>query len=205
MHPEQIKGGISADFLTDLSGGKAYAFRMLYDAYKNNIFNSAMIYLQDEQEATEITQRVFIRLWEKHHLLINVEQLQDYLFTITKNLVFDHLKQLGRQAEILAQYRRHINNVSDNNAEESINERDIMNLWLNIVSRLPAQQQRVYVMVEQQGINLDGVSVKLSLTKATVKKHLELARGFVRSELKRSLEHHPGFSILKQSFLQMFF
>lgn len=205
MYPEHNRDFIDADFLTSLSGGDEHAFRRLYNAYKNNIFNSAMIYLQDEQEATEITQRVFIRLWEKRRLLINVERLQDYLFRITKNVVFDHLKQLGRQAEILAQYRRHINNTSDSNTEESINERNIMNLWLNIVSRLPAQQRRVYTMVEQQGINLDEVSAKLSLTKSTVKKHMELARSFVRSELKRSLEHNRGFSMLNQSFLQIFF
>lgn len=205
MYPEYNKDFINTDFLTDLSAGNERAFRRLYDAYKYNIFRSAMIYLQDEQEAREITQRVFVRLWEKRHLLINVEQLQDYLFGITKNIVFDHLKQLGRQVEILAQYRRHINNTSDNNAEESINEKSIMNLWLNIVARLPAQQRRVYTMVEQQGINLDEVSAKLSLTKATVKKHMELARSFVRAELKRSLEHLPGFSVLNQSFLQIFF
>lgn len=205
MYSEHNKDLIDAVFLTDLSGGNERAFRMLYNAYKNNIFDSAMIYLQDEQEATEITQRVFIRLWEKRRLLINVERLQDYLFRITKNVVFDHLKQLGRQAEILAQYRRHINNTSDNNTEESINERNIMRLWLSVVGRLPAQQQRVYTMVELQGINLDEVSAKLSLTKSTVKKHIELARSFVRSELKRSLEHHRGFSMLNQSFLQIFF
>lgn len=205
MYPEHNRDFINADFLTDLSGGNTYAFRMFYDAYKNNVFNSAMIYLHDEQEATEITQRVFIRLWEKRHLLISVEQLQDYLFTITKNIVFDHLKQLGRQAEILAQYRKCINNTRDNNADESINEKDIMDLWLNIVQKLPAQQKRVYTMIEQQGGNLDEISAKLSLTKATVKKHLELARNFVRSELRRSLEHRPGFSVFNQSFLQIFF
>ncbi len=195
---------IHSDLLADVSGGKEGAFRTLYDTCKNNVFNTAMLYLQDEQEATEITQRVFIRLWEKRHLLVNVEKLQDYIFIITKNLVFDHLRQLGRQADLLLQYRRQITDAEDNNAEEGLHEKNIMKLWLGIVGRLPAQQQQVYTMVEQQGVKLDDASVKLSLTKATIKKHLELARRFVRSELKRALQETSGSSGPYTCFLQIF-
>lgn len=190
--------------LSDVSGGKEGAFRGLYDACKNHVFNAAMLYLQDEQEATEITQRVFIRLWEKRHLLASVEKLQDYIFTITKNLVFDHLKQLGRQADLLVRYRRRITDAADDNAEESLHEKNIMNLWLDIVSRLPPQQQQVYILVEQQGIPIGEAAAKLSLTKATVKKHLELSRRFVRAALKRALQESPGSPGLSPGFLQIF-
>lgn len=208
MNPLSTKENVDDDFLTGLSKGDVTAFRALYDAYKNNVFNAVMAYLQDEQEATEITQQVFVRLWEKRHLLVEVEKLQDYIFTITKNLVFDHLKQLGRQADLLVRYRKRIaDNTYDNNAEENINERNIMNLWLNIVRQLPAQQQQVYAMVEQRGLSLDEASAKLSIEKATVKKHLELARRFVRSALKKALLEQPGptpLIKLNQSFLQIF-
>ncbi len=201
MQEDQNKDHSSGEFLTGLSGGREESFRVLYDTYKNGVFSSAMTFLKDEQEATEITQRVFIRLWEKRHLLTNVEQLQDYLFTVTRNLVFDHLRQLGRQAEILAQYRRQMTRATDNSAEECVDEKNILNLWLGIVRQLPSQQQRVYVMIEQQGITLDEAADRLSLNKNTIKKHLELARRFVRSALKHSLQ---GQSVTNLRFLQIF-
>lgn len=204
MQREQTDNIFSVDFLADLSRGKEGTFRVLYDAYKHLVFKSAHLYLQDEQEATEITQRVFIRLWEKRHLLVNVDKLQDYIFTITKNLVFDHLKHLGRQTSLMLQYRQQATNTTDHTAENLVTEKNIAALWLNIVNRLPTQQQQVYIMVEQQGLNLEEASAKLSLAKATVKKHLELARRYVRSELKSSLQDSSGSSIIYSCFLQIF-
>ncbi|MBX2922790.1 MAG: sigma-70 family RNA polymerase sigma factor [Chitinophagaceae bacterium] len=205
MNAVSTKVNIDEGFLAALSKGNVTAFRAFYDACKNNIFNTVMVYLQDEQEATEITQQVFVRLWEKRSLLVEVEKWQDYIFTITKNLVFDHLKQLGRQAELLVRYRKQIINSADNNAEETVNEKSIMQLWLSIVHKLPAQQQQVYTMVEQRGLSLDEASGKLSIEKATVKKHLELARRFVRAALKKALLEQPVSSGINQSFLQIFF
>lgn len=181
--PEPGKYAMTNDqaLLLSLAKGEEQAFKELYDHYKGRVFNLAMLYVGRE-DAIEITQQVFISLWDSRALLVNVHSLRDYILTTTRNNVFRYLKQVGRQSRLLLEAMSG-QQVEVATPEQHFHEKKLLKVWNGIIHDLPAQQRQVYQMIELQGISLDDAAEQLQLSKSTVKKHLELARRQVRKEI----------------------
>lgn len=72
--------------------GMLPAFEQLFHANWNPLCRYAFSYLRSTDDAEEIVQRVFARIWE-HHLDWSIRgSLQDYLYLATRNASFDHLR-----------------------------------------------------------------------------------------------------------------
>ncbi|WEK35623.1 MAG: sigma-70 family RNA polymerase sigma factor [Candidatus Pseudobacter hemicellulosilyticus] len=185
--PEPGKYAMSNDqqFLYLLAEGDEQAFRELYDQYKSRVFQLALGYLPHE-DAVEVTQQVFIHLWDGRARLSDVNSLTDYILISTRNQVFRHIKRIGRQAKLLLEAADGAVSASVT-PEQVLGEKKLLKTWEAVIRRLPPQQQQVYQLVELEGLSLDEVTQQLQLARATVKKHLELARKQVRQELKRRL------------------
>lgn len=150
-----------------------------------------MRYTGDPEEAKEVLQQVFIKLWEGRAVMAEVASLKDYLFIATRNGVFNYFNQLTRQARLKDQ----LSNLQEASGEADIIEaeqKELNHWWLKAIDRLPVQQKQVYQYIEWENWTLDQVSEKLQLSKATVKKHLELGRRSVRNYLQTVLPSYRG-------------
>ena len=56
-----------------VSEGSEPAFRQLFDGYKNRIFGYVLAIIHSHTQAEEITQELFIKLWQSRELLARVE------------------------------------------------------------------------------------------------------------------------------------
>lgn len=175
------------ELLYRLSKGSEQAFNQIYNCYSGTIFNTLMTYVQDPEEAKEILQQIFIKIWERRAVMAQVTNLNEYLFITTRNSVYNYFNRLSRQATLRLGFIDHQHTISVADPGQEIGEKEFFHMWLEAVSQLPPQQRQVYQWIEQQDWTLDQASVELKLSKATVKKHLELGRRSVRSFLKSRL------------------
>lgn len=180
-----------SELLLRLSRGDEQAFNQLYEFYSATVHNTIMRYTGDPEEAKEVLQQVFIKLWEGRAGLAEVASLKDYLFIATRNGVFNYFNQLARQARLKNQFSS-LQEVSDDAGIIEAEQKELTQWWLKAIDRLPAQQKQVYQYIERENLTLDQVSEKLQLSKATVKKHLELGRRSVRNYLQVVLPSHWG-------------
>lgn len=65
----------------------------LYDAYSRVVYSIVYRVLQNRGEAEEVVQDVFLRVWNRSHLLDNSRgAIRPWLLTIARNLAIDHLR-----------------------------------------------------------------------------------------------------------------
>jgi RNA polymerase sigma-70 factor (ECF subfamily) len=129
--------------LSLLSEGSEYAFTQIFDRYKDCIYSVAYKILKSHLMAEEIVQDVFMKIWIKRSELSDINRLDAYLFIVARNLTFDRLKRLAYETS--AKTHLFENEKTDDDADHRIRRHQCERILGEAISRLPAQQKRVYL------------------------------------------------------------
>ena len=79
---------VNEDLLKRLKAGEEKAFEDLYWTYSPQVYNFINSLLFDKSLAEDLTQNVFLKIWEKHEQIELELGITAYLFTIARHLVF---------------------------------------------------------------------------------------------------------------------
>ena len=78
--------------LNQIADGDVKALGILYVLYAARIRNFAYSLLQNSSEAEDITQDLFLKIWNSRENLRNVDSLKSYLFSMTHHSVLNFIK-----------------------------------------------------------------------------------------------------------------
>ncbi|HWK04678.1 MAG TPA: sigma-70 family RNA polymerase sigma factor [Puia sp.] len=174
------------ELLRRLAEGDEVAFSQIYHAHNTGVFSSAMTYLKDLHLAQDITQQVFIKVWETRARLPEVDNAGGYIAVITRNLVYDHFRRRTMELRKHRQFAE-TQGVATQDPVPKAEERDYAGLLQDAIQHLSPQQKRVYLCIHDQQMTYEEVAQTMNISRFTVKKHLELARRFVRSYIQQRL------------------
>ncbi|QHL87907.1 sigma-70 family RNA polymerase sigma factor [Nibribacter ruber] len=145
---------------------------------KQKLYRLALFLLQNKEEAEDILQDVFLKLWTNKHKLHAYASIEAFAMTVTKNLCLDKLKA-----------RKHKNMVviedlelgaHDANPHQRYELADQVNKVQELVQLLPEQQRLIlhlrdvegyeYQEIEQvTGIQVNAIRVALSRARKSVR------------------------------------
>ncbi|MEM0577165.1 RNA polymerase sigma factor [Flavobacterium polysaccharolyticum] len=167
--------------LYELSQGSELAFTELYNTYKNNIYATALKITKSKDLSEEVVQDVFLKIWQNHKKLADIENIENYLFIISRNHIFDMLKKIARENNITAgvEYK----NTFANDTDTAIKDNQYNTILNQIIEQLPPQQQKIYKMAKWEGLSHQQIGEDLGISPETVKKHMAQALKFVRNKI----------------------
>src|ERR1700754_375057 len=82
------------ELLLQIAQGDRNAFKVLYTAYFPHVQQYVSLFESGRESLDELTQDVFVRIWEKRARLAGVESFKGYVFLITRNVVFNFIRAL---------------------------------------------------------------------------------------------------------------
>jgi RNA polymerase sigma-70 factor (ECF subfamily) len=85
------------DVIARVSRGESEAFAVLVDAYAKPIFNLAFRMTGSRQDAEDLAQETFLRAFEQLHRYDTQRSFYTWLYTISLNLIRNHLIKTGRR------------------------------------------------------------------------------------------------------------
>ena len=91
MHPEE------QEFIERLKAGNSDAFKTLVDTFKNKVYHSALGILQNEEDAQDTTQEVFIAIHSSIKNFKGDSSLSTWIYRITMTRSLDLLRKHKRQ------------------------------------------------------------------------------------------------------------
>ena len=180
--------------LNHLKEGSEEAFTQIFDHYQGKIYGVALQFLRSPALAEEIVQDVFLKLWLKRTELPVIRRLDDYLFIMARNLVFDRLKKASYEADALTEFAKDASNIDD--AEYLVRQHQCQQLLQEIIERLPPQQRQVYQMARTGGLSHQKIAEKMQLSRLTIKSHMASALQSIRKYLNTHLPHILLFPIV---------
>lgn len=169
--------------INELKRGNRLAFSQLYRMHYPKIYAFLRTLLRDEYLAEEISQDVFFRLWvNRESLDESVQSLEPYLFTLARNTV----NNFHKKKSVEENYLNSLEEESDNPIENSIYYKELLTLINSAIDQMPAQQQKIFRLSREQGLQNAEIAEKLHLSKRTVEKHISNSLEDLRSVITKN-------------------
>jgi len=184
--------------LLQVAQGDRDAFRGLYTAYFPHVQQYVSLFEPTGTSLDELTQDVFVRIWEKRARLSEVESFKNYLFLVTRNVVFNFIRALKVRQKV--QELNESTDVVSNELEHELLFRQYYRIAIEAMDKLPPGRRKVLKMSIDDGLTLDEIALQLNITRAGVKKQLYAATAFVRQYLQENGE----ITLLLFVFLSLF-
>jgi RNA polymerase sigma-70 factor (family 1) len=180
-----------SELLAAIAKGSEQAFARLFDLHKNNIYAHALHFTQSAFIAEEITQDVFLTCWLKKESLAEINNLQAWLFTLTKNACFNQLKKLAREHRLKSSIASSGEQV-DENVDSYMAAKEQQHLLQQAMDHLSAQQKLVFAMNRNEGLKNAEIAAQLNISPNTVKTHMVSAirsiRLFFKAHAERAIQ-----------------
>lgn len=168
-----------------IAGGDADAFKELFNRYRGKVYASAYKWTQSHLAAEEMTQEVFLKIWEKKHLLINVTDPEKYIYRIIYNQTKDYFRASLSRQRILEQVEERQTGYS-NHTLELLEARESEQLLLQALQCLSPQKRDIYILARQGGKSHQEIAVQMNLSIHTVKSHLYDSIHFIRAYFRNA-------------------
>jgi RNA polymerase sigma-70 factor (ECF subfamily) len=172
--------------LKEIAKGDRNAFGYLFILYypKVKFFITSLI--KNPEDAEDISQEIFLKLWINRNLLPEIQHFSSYLFRMSKNAVFDYFKDNKRTEEFLPEDDSSLYLFPDKAIlEDMIEVRDLEFIIDAYVRTMPAQQKNVFILSRKMGIKNEEIANKLNISKRTVEKHISNALKELRQYLSQ--------------------
>ena len=170
-----------------LKSGDMAAFDAIYNQYCHKLHRFVYLYLKQEEDAEEIVQEVFIRIWESRAKIDVYSSFESFLFTIAYNATMSLLRK--RMSETKS--REYLKSLQQaENADEIINEiqfNELNQKVQELLGRLTPRQKEIYLLNRETGLSHEEIAQKLNISTSTVNNHLVTVIKFLKSNIDNSL------------------
>lgn len=154
-----------------MSEGDEPSFEALYREYSDPLYHFTLKFVKSPELADDLTQEVFIHLWEIREQMTKVENLRSYLFTMCRNHIFNFLKRASRETAAIGLMIRHYHPVQDMADDKLISE-DYRHFIRDVLESLPIQTREIFRLCREENKSYDEVAALLGISRNAVKKHI---------------------------------
>jgi len=158
------------------------AFAVYYNQYHKSIYSTLKGLCKDEALAQDLTQAVFLKLWDRRAILKDEEHLIKYLFFTTRVTFLMHERERKKADAAESELRRSAVLADDSAHLFAVTEEGYSNLQ-NALTKLSPQQKEVVDLLVFRGLDVKTVAKKMKLAPQTVRNHKAQAILFLRKEL----------------------
>lgn len=189
----------NSDLVFNLKNGCKNAFEKIYYLHHKKVYGFCIKYGLNQLDAEEITQEVFVKLWENRVKIDPEKNLNNYILTISKNVIIDGIKKnIKSQAtkEYQMNFLKPVNNV-----ELHMDYSELQETLKDTLTRLPERRREIFEMSRMKGLSNKEIAKTLGITVKTVENQLTLALHEFRSAFGNS---KVGYTVTFLSMIQLF-
>lgn len=196
MHIEKIHN--APTLLLQIAEGDEKALAGLVRLYWKNIYAHALSWMKSAEEAEELTQDIFLKVWHSRGQISKVDNFENWLFIISRNTIVSAVRKKLSQPNFLREQEMEENALRPDHLLEN---RQHYQVLLTGISLLPAKRQQVFRMSRLEGLTHEQIAEQLGIHKDTVAQYIVKAVIF----LKSYLQEHIGNSLLVTILLAGFY
>lgn len=163
--------------------GDQEAFRLIFQQHYKALCYFASSIIQDRQEAEDLVQETFSRLWNKRGDFSSAASIKAFLYIATRNACLNFLKQKERQSSREKEFSYLLQEPLSDDFDPILAETEIIQELYAEIENLPKQCQRVFKMSYLQGMKNEEIATALGISYNTVRTQKLRALKLIRSSL----------------------
>ena len=169
-----------------IQSGDDSAFDELIGRYKRPVVNFIFRMLGSADDADDVAQEVFVRVYQKMDTYRPATKFSTWLFALARNAAIDRLRWRRRHPTESIDPELPLPAATDTAAE--IGAREIGALIAAAVAKLPEDQRTVLVLSEYQGMSHAEIAAVMRCSEKSVESRLYRAKQTLRTGLRPLLE-----------------
>lgn len=173
--------------LERISAGNQDAFAQLVRQYTRVVYAYLLYWLKNAQMAEELTQDVFMRLWDKRDKLTQVKNFGGYFYITTRNIAMTVLEKRLVQEE--ATDTDTLNSLLSHylpTTPHLLEIKELSKMLDQAIGALPPRRKEVFLLSRMEGMTYEAIAVKLQISRSAVRQHIVEALVFLRHYLKEN-------------------
>lgn len=170
-----------------LKKGDMAAFDAIYDIYCHKLHHFVFMYLKQEEDAEEIVQEVFLKIWDSRAKIDVYTSFESFLFTIAYNETISLLRKRVSERKS-KDYLKSLQQIDT--ADQIIDEiqyNDLKHRIETLLNQLTPRQREIYLLSRKEGLTHIEIAQKLHISENTVNNHLVKSLKFLKNHIESSL------------------
>ena len=169
--------------------GDQAAFRKIVEEYRQQAFSMAFRILCDEEEARDVVQDSFIKIWQKIGTYDMTQKFSTWLYKIVANSAIDRMRQIKRHNLVnLDKVISQIDHLNFDDTQTEGDNKETARLIRWLAEGLPEKQMLVFILRDLEGIDSPEVRKILNMSETSVKSNLYHARIVIREKLLKAIK-----------------
>lgn len=166
------------------------SFRKLFDIYHGRLITFAHYYVHSGNIAEEILSDVFSAVWHNREKLVNLDKIEPYLYTATKNRCLTFIRDNLKHSIMMVE--EHDLNISlkNDNPENTYLTKEILSVFENSIKSLPPKCGVVFHLVKEDDLSYKEAAETLCVSVKAVEKHMGNALRIIRNDLHKYMHCH---------------
>lgn len=173
--------------IADCLGGDQLAWEEIVRQHRRKVFNIAYKFTGRHDEAEDLTQDIFLKIFKSLHTFDRRANFQTWLVSVSRNLCIDHYRSVRKERETIA---RDVDageltpTAPGQNAYQALEQADRVELLRKAMAELPPTLREAVIKRDLQELSYQEIADQLNLPEGTVKSRIN--RG--RTELARQVQ-----------------
>ncbi|NDW19601.1 RNA polymerase sigma-70 factor [Dysgonomonas sp. 216] len=155
-------------------------FQKLFDNYFDTIRNFVYYRCGDTETASDITQEVFMKIWEKHKQF-EVSDIKSLLYKMANDMAISNYRK--EQTQLNFEQSMTIEQDYDASPEEMVQFEELKSSYARALTDMPENQRVTFLMNRNEGLKYHEIAENLNISIKTVEKRISTALAYLKKEL----------------------
>jgi len=184
------------ELIASLKTGNEIAFKELVNLFKDRIYNTSLGFVQNEEDAEEITQDVFIKVFENINGFRGDAKLSTWLYRIavTESLEFLRKKKRKKRTGVLMSFfskkESEWRQTDFNHPGVATENKETATVLFKAIRQLPEQQQTTFLLQKTENLSQTEIADVMNTSIGAVESLLQRAKANLRKLLEEYYQKH---------------
>lgn len=176
---------VDKEYIVKLKSGDITAFDTLFEKYSESIYAFALSITKVPYIAEEITQLVFLKIWEKRLRIDEHQSFKSFIFSIAYNQTISWLRKEKSEKRKINSFVN-TSSFSSNETEYKIEFNNINSLANQIIEKFPEKRKYIFKLSREQGLTNKEIAKNLGISVKTVENQMTMALRTLREKLEKN-------------------
>lgn len=173
------------EYVVRLKNEDYTAFDALFKKYSESVYTFSLSITKESYIAEDITQLVFIKIWQKRVILDEFLSFRSFLFRITYNEIITWIRKSNSEKRRISSFVSSSSFESDETAS-LVEFNSIKSLAEHIIDNLPEKRKEIFKLSREQGLTNREIAEKLDISVKTVENQMTAALKLLKEKLGSS-------------------
>jgi len=173
--------------LAQIKNADQQAFKQVFDFYVRKVYLFVYGYVKDREDAEDIVQIVFQKIWTNRETININKSFSGFLFTIAYRTVIDHIRQSNtRKKTAIIRFLNNEEPSSDATADFLLTHHQLESTYQQAINSLTPKRKEIFLLSRHEGLSNREIAEHLQISIKTVENHMTAALFTLRGFFKKA-------------------